>query len=44
MQIKIQELTEGLSQEQDCWLVLEFKNTNYSKEELMRFNRVRCYQ
>jgi hypothetical protein len=44
MQIKICKLTEGFPQEQDSWLMLEFKNENYSKEELMRLNRVRCYQ
>jgi hypothetical protein len=41
MQVKIQELTEGFLREQDSWLMLEFKNANYSKEELMRLNRVR---
>jgi hypothetical protein len=43
MNIEIRELTKP-PREGDIWIMLDLENANFSADELVRLNKVRCYQ
>jgi hypothetical protein len=44
IQVKIRELPFKFHQEHDGWLMIMLGNVDYSVNELIRLNRVQCYQ